>query len=339
MAYIHSLTARCAIDFSVVIPILNEEKTIPEMLSRLDAVISQVGGVWEVIYVNDGSSDRSLEVLLSLRKRYRYLRVVNLSRNFGHQPAVTAGIDNAAGNAVILMDGDLQDLPEALPAMIDKWRDGFDVVYAIRKDRKESLVKRVLFSGFYRLQRSMSRISTPLDAGNFSILDRKVVDALRSMPERNRYFPGLRAYAGFRQTGIQVERGARFEGNPRVSYFGLFKLAMDGVLAFSTAPLRLVFMLGFGLSIISILLGLIGLYVRFVIGREFLQWPFGLTTILFLGGVQLISVGIIGEYIGRIYEEVKQRPYYVARDLVGFDALPDRVESDSDVSNHKQVYR
>ena len=312
------------VDFSVVIPVLNEEKTIPEMLARLDPVIQRVGGHWEVIYVNDGSRDQSLEVLHNLRRRYSFLRVVDLSRNFGHQPAVAAGLDHASGRAVILMDGDLQDLPEALPQFIEKWREGYEVIYAIRTKRKENAIKRALFAGFYRLQRSVSRISTPLDAGNFSLLDSRVVDVIRGMPEKNRYLPGLRAYAGFRQVGIVVQRGARFDGDPRVTYVGLFKLAMDGVLAFSSAPLRLVFILGVTVSLISVALALIGLYVRYVMGKEFLQWPFGLTTIFLLGGVQLISVGIIGEYVGRIYDEVKQRPYYIAREVSGFDDLETR---------------
>jgi dolichol-phosphate mannosyltransferase len=308
------------ITFSVVIPILNEEETIPEMLARLDAVIQRVGDEWEVIYINDGSTDRSLEVLREQRRRYPYLRIIDLSRNFGHLPALTAGLDRASGRAVVLMDGDLQDTPETLPRMIEKWREGYEVVYAVRAKRKEGLVKRALFAGFYRLQRRVSRISTPLNAGIFSLIDRRTVNVLRSMPERNRYLPGLRAYAGFRQVGIEVERGPRYRGEPRVKFRQLVKLALDGMFAFSTAPLRFVFLLGGAVSTASLFVAIAGLYYKYVLGRSFLDWPYGLTTAFFFGGVQLIGIGIIGEYVGRIYEEVKQRPYYIARETIGFDS-------------------
>ena len=311
-----------ACDYSVVVPVLNEEQTIPEMCARLSRVVASTGGTWEVIYVNDGSTDRSFATLARLRTEYPFLKALDLSRNFGHQAALKAGIDHARGRAVILMDGDLQDSPEALPALIAKWREGFEVVYAVRTKRKEGPLRRGAFALFYQIQRRVSRIDTPLNAGIFSLLDHKVVDTLRAMPERNRYFPGLRAYAGFRQTGILVERGARFAGTPRVTLGGLFKLAMDGMFAFSTAPLKLVFAIGVLVCLGSLAIGIVGLYVRFVLGRAFLDWPFGLTTVFFFGGVQLISTGIVGEYVGRIYEEVKQRPAYVLKEELGFDAEP-----------------
>jgi dolichol-phosphate mannosyltransferase len=229
-------------------------------------------------------------------------------------------MDRASGRAVILMDGDLQDSPEAVSRMIEKWREGYEVVYATRAKRKEGLVKRILFACFYRLQRRVSRIPTPLNAGIFCLLDRRTVDALRSMPERNRYLPGLRAYAGFRQTGIPVERGPRYSGEPRVTYAGLVKLAMDAVFAFSSAPLRLLFVLGALLSAISFAVALGALVYRYVLGHQFLNWPYGLTTAFFFGGLQLIGMGIIGEYVGRIYDEVKQRPYYIEREAIGFDS-------------------
>jgi len=309
-----------ASQYSVVIPVLNEEQTIPEMCSRLARVIASTGGEWEVIYVNDGSSDGSWQTLVKLRTQYPFLKAASLSRNFGHQAALKAGLDLAQGDAVVLMDGDLQDSPEALPQFIAKWKEGFEVVYAIRTKRKEGLVKRGAFALFYKLQRRISRIDTPLNAGIFSLLDRKVVDTLRSLPERNRYFPGLRAYAGFRQTGIEVERGARFSGPPKVSFGGLVKLALDGLFAFSTAPLKAVFLMGVIVCIASIGVGAFGLYYRFILHRTLLDWPFGLTTVFFFGGVQLISTGIVGEYVGRIYDEVKQRPHYVLSEKAGFDS-------------------
>lgn len=308
-----------AIDYSVVIPILNEEDTLPELCRRLYTVIAAEGSVWEVIVVNDGSTDGTLQLLLQLREQYPELKIVNLARNFGHQPAVSAGIQYAGGRAVILMDGDLQDLPEAIPQLIEKWKVGYEVVYAIRTKRKEAPLKRMAFTAFYWLQTTLSSVKTPLNAGLFSLLDRKVVDVLRRMPEHNRYLPGLRAYVGFRQTGVEVERGGRQHGEPRVSVFHLIKLALDGMFAFSTMPLRLVFLYGFLLSIVALLIAAVGLYFRFVLERPFLSWTYGLTTVFFFGGVQLMSIGIIGEYIGRIYEEVKQRPYFIERDLIGFE--------------------
>lgn len=306
-------------DYSVVVPVLNEEQTIPEMCARLSRVVVSVGGSWEVIYVNDGSTDRSFDTVVGLRTQYPFLKALDLSRNFGHQAALKAGIDHARGRAVILMDGDLQDSPEALPDLIAKWREGFEVVYAIRTKRKEGPLRRGAFALFYQIQRRVSRIDTPLNAGIFSLLDHKVVNSLRAMPERNRYFPGLRAYAGFRQTGIEVERGVRFSGPPRVTVGGLFKLALDGMFAFSTAPLKLVFGVGVLVCIGSLVVGMTGLYFRFVLRRTLLDWPFGLTTVFFFGGVQLISTGIVGEYVGRIYEEVKQRPSYILKQELGFD--------------------
>jgi glycosyltransferase involved in cell wall biosynthesis len=306
-------------DYSVVVPVLNEEQTIPEMCARLSRVVVAVGGSWEVIYVNDGSTDHSFETVVGLRTQYPFLKALDLSRNFGHQAALKAGIDHARGRAVILMDGDLQDSPEALPDLIAKWREGFEVVYAIRTKRKEGPLRRGAFALFYQIQRRVSRIDTPLNAGIFSLLDHKVVNTMRAMPERNRYFPGLRAYAGFRQTGIEVERGARFSGPPRVTFGGLFKLALDGMFAFSTAPLKLVFAVGVLVCFGSLVVGMTGLYFRFVLRRTLLDWPFGLTTVFFFGGVQLISTGIVGEYVGRIYEEVKQRPSYVLKQELGFD--------------------
>jgi len=307
------------VDYSVVIPVFNEEQTIPELSKRLDAVIALSGGEWEVIFVNDGSTDRTFDLLVELRSRLPYVKIVDLSRNFGHQPALTAGLEYSSGAAVMMMDGDLQDTPEALPELIRKWREGFQVVYAIRTKRKEGWLKRLAFFAFYRIQKMVAHSDAPVDAGVFSLLDRKVVNVLCAMPERNRYLAGLRAYAGFRQTGIEVERGARRHGKPKVTVYGLFKLALDAIFAFSTLPLRLVFVYGVVLSIVSLIIGLVGLFYRFVLHTAMFSWAYGLTTVFFFGGIQLISVGIIGEYIGRIYEEVKQRPYYVARSTIGFE--------------------
>ena len=306
------------IDYSVVIPVYNEAPTLHELCRRLYAVVCSNDGAWEVIFVNDGSKDNSLDVLLDLRTEFPFIRVVDLSRNFGHQPALTAGLDHASGRAVVMMDADLQDPPEALSRFIEQWRKGYEVVYALRTKRKEGPLLRWSFSMFYRIQNRMSHVNMPLNAGIFSLIDREVVKALHDMPEHHRYLAGLRAYAGFRQIGIEIERGARHEGEPRVGLRGLISLALDAVFAFSTFPLRLVLLGGVLISSISFLLAAAGLYYRYVMHQQLFDWTFGLSTTFFFGGIQLISIGIIGEYIGRIYDEVKRRPYYITRATYGF---------------------
>ena len=314
-----SLTFRPSnIEYSIVIPIFNEEETIEELWRQLSSVLSRINTRYEVIFIDDGSCDRSYSLLTELNREHPEIKVIRLSRNFGHQCALTAGIDRALGKAVILMDGDLQDSPKAIIEFIDRWQQGYDVVYAIREKRKEFWLKRVAFVSFYRLLGWFSRIELPVDAGIFSLMDRKVVNALRQMPERNRYLSGLRAYAGFRQTGVVVERGSRYRGAPKVSISKLFKLAFDGIFSFSVIPLRIATIFGSICAIVSFFLGIIGLYFKYVLGQTFLAWSHGLTTTFFMGGIQLIFLGIIGEYIGRIYDEVKQRPYYLVRDTLGF---------------------
>ena len=306
------------IKYSIVIPIFNEEEIIEELWRQLSSVLSGINAYYEVIFIDDGSSDRSYSILTKLNRQCSEVKIIRLSRNFGHQCALTAGIDRAVGRAVILMDGDLQDSPQAIIKFIARWQQGYDVVYAIREKRKELWLKRMAFVGFYRLLGWFSRIELPADAGIFSLMDRKVVNALRQMPERNRYLSGLRAYAGFKQTGVVVERGSRYRGKPRVSLSKLFKLAFDGIFSFSVIPLRIATIFGLICAIVSFILGIIGLYFKYVLGQTFLAWSHGLTTTFFMGGIQLIFLGIIGEYIGRIYDEVKQRPYYLVRDTVGF---------------------
>ncbi|NEP39713.1 MULTISPECIES: glycosyltransferase family 2 protein [Okeania] len=309
------------IDYSVVIPIFNEEEIIPELWRQLLDVLQRLDGNSEVIFINDGSVDSSFELLKKITQQHLEVKIINFSRNFGHQSALSAGIDHADGKAVILMDGDLQDSPEAIISFSRLWQQGYDVVYAIRKNRKEKLLKRLAFKSFYYIQRKLSGIITPMDAGIFSLMDRKVILTLRQMPERNKYLSGLRAYAGFKQIGISVERGPRYRGEPKVSVSKLFKLAFDGIFSFSTIPLKMATILGLVSAIFSFIIGLIGLYFKFVLGQEFLSWAYGLTTTFFMGGIQLLSLGIIGEYIGRIYDEVRQRPYYIIREKIGFEKI------------------
>ncbi|MGB3512315.1 MAG: glycosyltransferase family 2 protein [Microcoleaceae cyanobacterium] len=309
------------IDYSIVIPIFNEEEIIPELWRQLLDVLQRLDGSSEVVFINDGSVDYSFKLLKEISEKHPEVKIISFSRNFGHQSALSAGIDHANGKAVILMDGDLQDSPEAIISFSRFWQQGYDVVYAIRKNRKEKWFKRLAFKSFYYIQRKLSGIVTPMDAGIFSLMDRKVVLTLRRMPERNKYLSGLRAYAGFKQIGVFVERGPRYRGEPKVSVAKLFKLAFDGIFSFSTVPLKMATILGLVSAIASFIIGLIGLYVKFVLGREFLSWAYGLTTTFFMGGVQLLSLGIIGEYIGRIYDEVRQRPYYIINEKIGFKKL------------------
>ena len=307
------------IDYSVVIPIFNESEIIPELWRRLSDILDKLDSSSEVIFINDGSVDNSLELLKEINHKNQKVKIISFSRNFGHQCALSAGIDHANGKAVILMDGDLQDSPEAIISFLRLWQQGYDVVYAIRKNRKEKWLKRLAFKSFYYIQKKLSGIVTPMDAGIFSLMDRKVILTLRQMPERNKYLSGLRAYAGFKQIGVYVERGPRYRGEPKMSVSKLFKLAFDGIFSFSTIPLKMATILGLVSAILSFIIGLIGLYVKFILGKEFLSWAYGLTTTFFMGGIQLLSLGIIGEYIGRIYDEVRQRPYYIIQEKIGFE--------------------
>ena len=303
---------------SIVIPIFNEEKTLHELWRRLSAILENGAFEYEVIFVNDGSKDESGAILKDICRDHKNAKLISLSRNFGHQPALSAGIDHASGDAVILMDGDLQDQPESIPALAAQWLAGFDIVYVVRGKRKEMFLYRIAFRLFYRLIHAMSGVNMPVDSGIFSIIDRKAVDVLKQMPERNRYLTGLRAYAGFKQTGITIDRAARFSGKTRVGFSGLVKLAMDGIIAFSNAPLRLIIMLGFGVAGFAMAYIFIILFKKYFSHEAILGWSSTLIAILFLGGIQLITLGIIGEYIGRIYDEVKQRPYYVVGEKINF---------------------
>ena len=307
------------IDYSVVIPIFNEEENISELWRKLSNILDRLDSSSEVIFINDGSVDNSLELLKEINQKNQEVKIISFSRNFGHQCALSAGIDHTNGKAVILMDGDLQDSPEAIISFLQLWKQGYDVVYALRKNRKEKWLKRLAFKSFYYIQKKLSGIVTPMDAGIFSLMDRKVILTLRQMPERNKYLSGLRAYAGFKQIGVYVERGPRYRGEPKMSISKLFKLAFDGIFSFSTIPLKMATILGLVSAIVSFIIGLIGIYVKFVLGQEFLSWTYGLTTTFFMGGIQLLSLGIIGEYIGRIYDEVRQRPYYIIQEKIGFE--------------------
>jgi polyisoprenyl-phosphate glycosyltransferase len=297
---------------SVAIPLHNEEAGVPELLRRLGAVLDSIpGGPHEVVLVDDGSRDRTLEIIQRAARTDGRLVVVALSRNFGHQAALSAALDYVSGDVVVAMDGDLQDRPEAIPALLAKHREGFDVVYAQRVKRKESWPLRLSYFVFYRLLSSLADTRLPLDSGDFALMSRQVVDQMRAAPEHNRYLRGLRSWVGFRQTGLIVERDERYAGTTNYGPLKLLKLASDGLFSFSIVPLRAAATLGLIAILLSSSFSLYVLYAKLLLHRA----PAGFTSIMlfmsFLAGVQLFFLGIIGEYIGRIYQETKRRPLYV----------------------------
>jgi polyisoprenyl-phosphate glycosyltransferase len=304
--------------YSIIIPIFNEEAILPVLHQRLIEALTPVGQAFEVLLVDDGSRDRSFDLMMEIHRKDSRFKIIRLSRNFGHQVAISAGLDLCEGDAVIIMDGDLQDPPELLPQMIERWKAGYHVVFTVKKSRKENPLKRAAFSAFYRLLHALSSIDIPMDAGNFSLLDRRVVDALTSMPERNRYISGMRAWSGFRQTAIEYDREERYAGEPRMSLGKLVRLALDGIFSFSNAPLRMAVYFGLTAACLSFAGGLYVLSEKLFTDKAILGWASTIISITFVGGMILLTLGVIGEYIGRIYEEVKNRPLYVIRDKVGF---------------------
>ena len=306
-----------AFRLSVAIPLHNEEAGIPELLRRLGLVLDAIpGGPHEMVLVDDGSRDRTLELLQAAARKDPRLVIVALSRNFGHQAALSAALDYVSGDAIVAMDGDLQDRPEAIPALLAKHREGFDVVYAQRVKRKESWPLRLSYFVFYRLLASLADTRLPLDSGDFALMSRQVVDQMRAAPEHNRYLRGLRSWVGFRQTGLIVERDERFAGSTNYGPIKLLKLASDGLFSFSIVPLRAAAMLGLVAILLSAAFSVYTLYAKLFLHRA----PAGFTSIMlfmsFLTGVQLFFLGIIGEYIGRIYQETKRRPLYVVGSVV-----------------------
>jgi dolichol-phosphate mannosyltransferase len=309
-------------EISIIIPVFNEEANISPLCERLRKVVEAMGRSCEVLFVNDGSTDRTGEELRRLRHQWPALRGIELSRRFGQPAAIAAGLDAASGRAVVLMDGDLQDPPEAIPALVERWHAGAEVVYAVRATRGEAAPFRLLARCFYRLMSALAGLPIPRDAGTFSLMDRRAVEALRRMPEQHRYFPGLRAFAGFRAVGVPVDRAARARGRSRVGGRGWTRLALDGLFAFSHAPLRLVSWLGFLAALLALAVLASVLYKKWVTGEAITGWASTMTAILFMGAVQLITLGIVGEYVGRIYDEAKRRPLYIVAERIGFEDDP-----------------
>jgi dolichol-phosphate mannosyltransferase len=305
---------------SVVVPCMNEQDGIRETNARLVAVLERLPMPFEIIYVDDGSSDSTPDILRELQLYDSRLRVVRFSRNFGHQIAITAGVEHAAGDAVVVIDGDLQDPPEVILEFVDKWQEGYDVVYGVRTEREgESAFKLWTAKYFYRFISKLSDTEIPLDTGDFRLMDRRVVDALLEMPERDRFVRGMVSWIGYAQTAVPYRRAPRVAGSTKFSLFKMMRFATDGIVSFSIVPLRLATWVGFIASGIAIL-GIVVAVLERLFGAVGLVkgWASLVIAVLFIGGVQLICMGIIGEYVGRIYGESKRRPLYVVRDRMGF---------------------
>jgi glycosyltransferase involved in cell wall biosynthesis len=301
---------------SLVVPVFNEEDAVDPFVAATSAELTKAGVGWEMVFVNDGSRDETLARLLDHSARDKRVRVVNLSRNFGKEAALTAGIDHAKGDVLIPMDIDLQDPPELIGPFLEKWREGYDVVYGVRTAREsDTAAKRMSAGWFYRVFNVLSPVQIPANAGDFRLVDRRAVEILRRLPERNRFMKGLFAWVGFNAVGVPYERPARTVGSTKFNFWGLWNFALDGVVSFSTTPLRAWFYVG------MVLAGMSFLYAIFIIGRVLL---FGIDTpgyasllsaVLFMGGIQLLTLGIIGEYLGRLFVEVKGRPIYVVESV------------------------
>jgi polyisoprenyl-phosphate glycosyltransferase len=310
-------------EYSIVVPVCDEEDALPELLRRLGGLLEELDGEAEIIFVDDGSTDRSYELLVEARERDPRFKLLRLSRNFGHQIAVTAGLDAAAGDAVIVMDADLQDPPEVALQMAARWREGYDVVYAVRQERRGGTrFKRATATAFYRVFRGMTEVDVPIDVGDFRLVDRRALGAFRSMRETNRYVRGMFSWIGFRQVGVPFRRDERFAGETKYPLGKMLKFATDGIVSFSSEPLRLALKAGFVVSGLSFLLGLVFLVSKLA---DFYSIP-GLASIAvfvaFLGGIQLLLLGIMGGYIARIHDEVKGRPLYLVSEAQGLSRPP-----------------
>jgi dolichol-phosphate mannosyltransferase len=305
---------------SVVVPIFNERETLRELHRRLAAALP-VEDEWEIVLVDDGSVDESWSIMCDLAAGDARVRLVRLSRNFGHQAALSAGLDHARGDAVVILDGDLQDPPELIGSLVARWREGFDVVYAVRQERAgENPFRLAAIRLFYKVLRRMADGEIPENTGDFRLLSRRVVDALAAMPERARFLRGMTSWVGFRQVGVPYRRDARYAGTSKYPLRKLIRLASDGITSFSTGPVRLVTWLGFGFVVFC--LGILGwtLYTRLATNQAPQGWTSLLAVVLLLGGVQLLSLGMIGQYVARIFDEAKQRPLYFVSEVVEAEA-------------------
>ena len=318
--------------YSIVAPVYNEEETVPHFVERVIAVMEKLGEPFELVIINDGSTDGSYDLLRSLHERDPRVRVVDFSRNFGHQIAISAGLDHARGQCVVIIDSDLQDPPEVIPELIERWKAGAEVVYAQRVQRSgETRFKLLTASIFYRLIGRLAQVSIPRDTGDFRLLDRSVVEALVAMREHHRFMRGLSAWVGFRQDAVQYERHERHAGKTKYPFFKMLRFSVDAITSFSHVPLQLATTFGFILAGISLVGVAIAAVLRIFHGAIVGQAS-TLILVLFMGGIQLIFLGVIGEYLGRIYDEVRARPLYIVREVLGDEAegtLPNRIRRDS----------
>lgn len=310
--------------YTVIAPVKNEEELLAEFHRRTAATMEALGEPFEIIVVNDGSTDRSLEIMREINARDPRFKVVNLSRNFGAEPAFSAGLDYASGDAIILIDADLQDPPEVIPELVEEWRKGYQVVYAIRSERVgETWFKTATASFFYRLMDRITSVNVPLDAGTFRLMDRAVVDTLVRMREQNRSMRMLSVWVGFRQTGVSYKRAARTAGTTKYPLKKMLRLTLDNITSFSYLPLQIATYMGFIIAMISVIGIIATIFARLSGSLAFEGQATTLVSVLFLGGIQLIFLGIIGEYLGRIYDEVRRRPLYIVSEALGFEELPD----------------
>jgi dolichol-phosphate mannosyltransferase len=312
------------IRYSIVAPCYNEEGNLYELHRRIKEVMDQTGEPWELVLINDGSADRTRDLMRELHALDPRVHYIDFARNFGHQVAVTAGMDYAQGEAIILIDADLQDPPELILEMIQKWREGYKVVYAVRSERKgETWFKLFTAKLFYRLIYRITDVNIPMDTGDFRLMDRQVVDTMKQMRERHRFIRGMTSWVGFSQTGVYYVREERFAGETSYPLRKMLKFASDAITSFSYVPLQMATFLGFTVAGLSTL-GMLGVILARLFGNQaFFGQATTLVMVLFLGGVQLICLGIIGEYLGRIYDEVKERPLYVVNEAVGFEETPE----------------
>ncbi len=311
--------------FSIVAPVYNEEKLLPEFYRRVVAALQPLGEPFEIVLVNDGCRDRSPEIMRELHEQDARVKVVHFSKNFGHQLAITAGTDYARGQAVVVIDSDLQDPPEVIPELIARWREGYQVVYAVRAERVgETWFKKTTALLFYRLIVRITNVNIPVDTGDFRLMDRRVVDAISSMREHHRFMRGLSAWVGFKQIGVSYKRDARKAGETKYPLRKMLKFALDGITSFSYLPLQMATVMGFVVAALSFLFLILVSILRLVYTGDpasaaFYGQASTLVAVLFLGGIQLIFLGVIGEYLGRIYDEVKRRPLYIVAEALGFE--------------------
>lgn len=316
---------------SIVIPTYNEEQVLPELYRRLHQMLVNISGAYEIIFVDDGSTDKTRDILRDLREKDSCVKLLFLSRNFGHQIAITAGIDYTTGENVVVMDADLQDPPEVIPKMLEQRAKGYDIVYAVRTQRHgETVFKLLTARFFYKLLNKLTGLKMPVGVGDFRLLSRRAADKLKRLREQNRYVRGLACWIGYPQTAVYFERPSRYAGKTKFNTLKMLRFALDGITSFSYIPLRLAMFFGFFIALICLIYILYVLFLKITGGYLVQGWPSTIVAVLFIGAIQLICLGIIGEYIGRIYDEAKKRPIYIVSQSFGFDEQShDLKESDA----------